>query len=109
MTYSIYFSIDAEQDLLEIYGYIKESGYPINAKNLLSKLKKACLSLSNNPERGQILKELDRIGVFEFREINIKVYRIIYQVVGSKVIIHCILDGRREIQDILKRRIIRIF
>jgi len=109
MKCKVYFSIDAEQDLLEIYDYIKESGYPINAKNLLSGLKKACLSLSDNPDRGHIPKELDRIGVFEFREINIKLYRIIYQVIASKVIIHCILDGRREIQDILKRRIIRAF
>ena len=107
MTYSVYFSINAEQDLLEIYDYIKESGYPINAKTLLSELKKSCLSLSANPERGHIPKELDRIGVFEFREIHMKVYRIIYQITGSKVIIHCILDGRREIQEILTHRIIR--
>ena len=40
-------------------------------------------------------------------EIHVKVYRILYQIINSDVFIHCILDGRRSIPDILQRRIFR--
>ena len=65
------------------------------------------MSLAELPNRGHIPPELDRIGVVEYREIHFKPYRIIYQVIESKVYIHCILDGRRELHELLEKRIIR--
>jgi mRNA-degrading endonuclease RelE of RelBE toxin-antitoxin system len=41
------------------------------------------MSLADNPERGHIPPELERIGVYEYREIHVKVYRIIYQVLDN--------------------------
>ena len=107
MSYTVFFTKGARQDLFEIYSYVKEKGYPLNAKNLFLQLKNTCTNLSEMPERGHIPQELERVGVFDYREINIKVYRIIYQVIDSNVYIHCILDGRRDIQEILGRRILR--
>jgi toxin ParE1/3/4 len=57
--------------------------------------------------RGHIPPELERIGVLEFREIFFKPYRIIYQVIRSDVYFHCVLDGRRDLQDLLQRRVLR--
>jgi toxin ParE1/3/4 len=51
--------------------------------------------------------ELERIGVCGYREIHFKPYRIIYQIAGQKVFIHCVLDGRRAMQEILERRLLR--
>ncbi len=107
MSYAVYFVDEAEKDLLEIYEYVKESGYPLTAKNLFSQVRKACADLSEMPERGRTLPELERIGVFEYREILVKVYRIIYQIIGKAIFIHCILDGRRDVQEILLQRILR--
>jgi toxin ParE1/3/4 len=107
MSYIVYFVDDAEKDLFEIYEYIKKSGYPFNAMGLYSQIERACFDLSEMPERGHIPPELERIGVLDYREIHVKVYRIIYQVFGSDVYIHCILDGRRDIQAILQQRILR--
>ena len=45
--------------------------------------------------------------VAEAEEDIFKPYRIIYQIVGRKVFIHCVLDGRRNLQDILERRLLR--
>lgn len=59
------------------------------------------------PERGHIPQELARVVVTHYREIHIKVYRIVYQVIESDVYIHCILDGRRDIQAILEHRLLR--
>jgi len=107
MSSPVYFTKAAKQDLFEIYSHIKEEGYPLTAKSLFSQLKNTCNSLSETPERGHIPKELERIGIYDYREIHIKVYRIVYQVIGSKVYIHCVLDGRRDMQEILERRILR--
>jgi len=42
------------------------------------------------------------------REIHVKVYRIMYQITGDDIFVHCILDGRRDIQDLLQKRLLRI-
>lgn len=93
--------------IFEIYEHIKTSGYPLNAKKLVSLIEKSCSDLSQMPERGRIPPELERIGVLDYREIHIKVYRIIYQVIGSAVYVYSVLDGRRDIQEILQHRILR--
>ena len=107
MKYNIYFTKGAKQDLFDIYSYIKEKGYPLNAKNLLDQIKTTCQNLSNIPNRGHLPPELEQVGVFDYRETNIKVYRIIYQVINENIYIHCILDGRRDIQGILLKRLLR--
>jgi len=107
MAFTVFFSKDAENDLHEIFAYIKQSGYPVNAANLLSLIRKTCADLSEIPERGRIVPELKRIGISDFRELIVKVYRIIYEIDASGVYIHSILDGRRDVQTVLWQRIIR--
>jgi len=51
--------------------------------------------------------ELERVGVFEFREVHFKPYRILDEVVGARVYVHAILDRRRDLQDLLARRVLR--
>jgi toxin ParE1/3/4 len=107
MKYQVYLISDAEEDILGIYNYISTSDSIEKAEHLLHKIKETCLSLSELPNRGHIPPELNRIGVIEYREIHFKPYRIIYQVIESNVYIYCILDGRRELQELLEKRIIR--
>lgn len=107
MSFIVHIIGDAEKDLYEIYDYVRKSGSPINAQKLFLRLEQMCMSLSDNPERGHIPPELERIGVYEYREIHIKRYRIIYQIINNDVFIHCILDGRRDLQELLEYRILR--
>jgi toxin ParE1/3/4 len=107
MKYNVYLISDAEEDIFDIYNYISISDSIEKAELLLQKLKETCLSLTNLSNRGHIPPELERIGIIEYREIHFKPYRIIFQVIESNVYIHCILDGRRELQELLEKRIIR--
>jgi toxin ParE1/3/4 len=107
MKYNVHIISDVEKDLFEIYDYIKKAGYPQNAETIFSEIETACCDLSFNPEKGHYPAELQRIDVYEYREIHVKIYRIIYQIIKSDVFIHCILDGRRNIPDILQRRNLR--
>ena len=61
--YSVFFIVDAETDLVEIFDFIKESRFPINAGNLIAQIRKTCSDLSEFPERGRIVPELKRIGI----------------------------------------------
>jgi toxin ParE1/3/4 len=107
MRFTVYLVADAERDLLEIYRYVARNDSVEKAERLLDHLEKTILKLETMPFRGHIPPELERIGVFEFREIFYQPYRIIYQVLKAKVYVHCVLDGRRDLQDLLQKRVLR--
>lgn len=107
MIFEVYLTADAEEDIFEIYNYVYIHDSPGNADKLFLNLKESCLSLTHFPERGHCPPELDRINIKEYLEIHIKPYRIIYQVRDKAVYIHCILDGRRNLQDRLQDRLLR--
>ena len=107
MKFSVAFIQEAEDDLFDIHDYISINDSPAHAEYVLLKLQESCMSLDEMPERGHIPPELGRIGITEFKEIHFKPYRIIYEIEKRAVFIHCILDGRRDIQDLLERRLLR--
>ena len=107
MTFKVYIIEDAEQDIVDIYDYIALSDSVEKAEYVIKNIEEKCLSLSEFPNRGHFPPELERIGIFEYREIHFKPYRIIYQVVELKVYVHCVLDGRRELQKLLENRLLR--
>lgn len=98
----------AETDLLEIYKYIYFNDSEENADKIYSKLENIIRSLEELSHRGHIPKELKLLGVEDFLEINYKHFRIIYQIIGNEVFVHCILDGRRDMQKLLQERLIRL-
>ncbi len=98
---------EAEDDLYDIYRYIQLKESTDRAIFVLKKLQATCLSLDVLAGRGHIVSELERIGVSEFKEIHFKPYRVIYEYDDETVFIHAVLDGRRDIRDLLERRIFR--
>ena len=105
MSFDVVFTTGARQDLLKIYRYIKSAGAPEAARRLYDTLAKACQSLSKNLERGYIPRELEGLTNMLCRQIVVKNYRIIYQIVESVVIIHGIIDGRRNIRETMRQRV----
>ncbi len=105
--YSVRVDHDAEDDLFDIYTYVALNDSVGQADKLFAKLKQVCYSLCSLPLRGHIPPELQDIGVSEFREIRFKPYRIFYSMNGATVVIHCVLDGRRDMQTLLEERLLR--
>lgn len=104
MNFAVLFTDDAIADLQDLYDYICEHDHVIKAEKLLDKLEEACARLVKFPERGNYPKELLKLGIREYREINITPYRILYRVMNTKVYIHLITDGRRSMQTLLQQR-----
>ena len=106
-SFSVYVLSGAKQDLLQLHKYAALNDSIEKADRLIDHLQKACSRLKTMPERGRIPPELERIGIREFREIIFKPYRIIYSLVKSHVLVYSILDGRRDLQDLLEERLLR--
>lgn len=97
----------AEEDLFEIYQYVFFNDSEEKAEKLYSKLYEKCLSLQEYPNRGHVPPELSLLGIDDFLELTYKPYRIIYQIIEKVVFIHCVLDGRRDMQKLLHERLMR--
>ena len=106
-TYDVLVDTDAEDDLFDVYRYVALNDSMDQGDKLLAHLQRTCFSLRRFPLRGHIPPELQDIGVSQFREVRYKPYRIFYSLEGRRVFIHCVLDGRRDLQTLLQERLLR--
>ncbi|MBL7136877.1 MAG: type II toxin-antitoxin system RelE/ParE family toxin [Candidatus Marinimicrobia bacterium] len=107
MKYNVYIISDAEEDIFSIYKYFTTNESVLKADTLLKNIGERINNLSDLANRGHTPPELESIGIYEYREIHFKPYRIIYQIIESDVYVHCVLDGRRELDDLLQERLLR--
>ena len=96
----------AEIDLEALYGYVKDNRSAEQADALLDRLLAAIETLEISPLRGSVPKELDALGIREFRQILVEPYRLIYRLGGKTVFVMVIADGRRDMQALLERRLL---
>ena len=96
----------AERDLEALHDYVIRSDGVPEAHRLLDRLMEAVDSLTSFPERGSHPKELAVLGIKEYRQVLFKPYRVIYRVTGRQVIVYLVVDGRRDMQSLLARRLL---
>ena len=106
MPFEVLLTNDAERDLNELYDYIAVHDSTRKAYYVLGQIEKTFSTLSKFPERGVYPKELLKLGIREYREVFFKPYRIIYRVMDKKVYVLLIVDGRRDMQSLLQRRLL---
>ncbi|MBW1722031.1 MAG: type II toxin-antitoxin system RelE/ParE family toxin [Deltaproteobacteria bacterium] len=106
MPFAVLLTNDASRDLTELYDYITANESPRKANHVLKQIEKTFSALSEFPERGAYPKELLKLGMREYREIFFKPYRIIYRIMDNSVYVMLIVDGRRDMQSLLQRRLL---
>jgi toxin ParE1/3/4 len=106
MRYEVLVTQGAERDLEEIHGHIAAFDSPEKADYVLGRLLEAAERLAAFPDRGPHPKELQALGIREYRQTFFKPYRLIYRVIGRQVFIYLIADGRRDMQGLLARRLL---
>ena len=107
MPFNVLVSTDAEHDIEDIYRYISEHDGVARADDVLAHIEGARRRLENLPQRGNVPKELVRLGITEYREVHFKPYRIIYRIMERRGVVYCVIDGRRDMQSLLQRRLLR--
>ena len=107
MAYEVLMTKDAARDLEELYDYISEHDAEEKAAYVLDAIANVVESLTELPERGSFPRELQPLGIKEFREAYFKPYRVIYRIQRNRVYILLIADGRRDFQTLLAQRFLR--
>lgn len=96
----------AKNDLREILEYYQSLSQKFVEK-VLSEFQENIFSLNKHPKSGRIVPELERQGIENYRELIQGNYRIIYEISGEIVIVHTIIDGRRNFEDIIISKLTR--
>ena len=104
--YIVYWSNIAKFDLeLIIERLINEDEN--RAYDIYNLIKSSALDLPEFPNRGRIVPELEFFFIRNYREIIVKVWRIIYRIDGNSVYILAVLDSKRNVEDILLNRLLK--
>ena len=106
MSFKVFLTADAVGDFEEIYEYIAQHDAPQKAEQVLASIEKTFKGLSESPERGAYPKDLLTLGIRDFRQIFFKPYRVIYRIMGDRVYVLLIVDGRRDMETLLQRRLL---
>ena len=102
--YQVLWADVAENDLKEILEYIaidNRSG----ALEILQEIKQRASSLHTFPERGRVVPELLDQSILIYRELVLPPWRIIYRISENLVYVLSVLDSRRNVEDILLKRL----
>src|SRR4030043_255241 len=105
--YEIVWARIAQNDLKEIIDYIAIDS-PSNALKFLKKIKNKTSTLYTMPERCRIVPELKDQGIMQYRELIVSPWRIMFRITEMKVYVLSVLDARRNIEDILLKRLVNI-
>ncbi|MDD2599035.1 MAG: type II toxin-antitoxin system RelE/ParE family toxin [Kiritimatiellae bacterium] len=104
--YSIEWADPAKQDLFEIADFIAQES-PDSARRVVKNIKDKIDGLYANPKRGRVVPELAKHGITVYRELIIAPWRVIYKIEKGCVCIEVVIDGRRNLEDLLFLRIMR--
>lgn len=96
----------AQDDLEAVHRYLAENRSAADADALLDAFLDKIGTLERYPLRGGVPKELEALGIREFRQVLLGPYRLIYRVAADKVFTLLIADGRRDMQALLERRLL---
>ena len=105
--YRVRLTQEAEADLLDLFEYVAQKDSVASAYHVLDALDALISSLDQHPKRGHHPPELSEHGIKEFCEVLSKPYRVIYQLINKHMVVLGCFDGRRDMQLLLERRLLR--
>jgi len=105
-SYAVEFAAAAEADLQAIVAFIAADD-PGAAIRVFDRIETRCALLRQIPERGRVVPELAAFGIHTYRELVVSPWRVVYRIGGKTVSVLAVVDGRRNIEDVLLDRLVR--
>jgi toxin ParE1/3/4 len=102
--FAIRHSTGSHQDYAKLIDYVIETSGLEAAAAVDARLERSISTLTVLANRGRVVPELKRRGAPLYREILSGPYRIIYRVMEGEVLLVAILDGRRQLYELLLAR-----
>lgn len=96
----------AARDLEEIVDYLARDS-PAAAAGFMDRVDQTVSRLGSLPRLGRVVPELERHQVLRYRELVLGHWRVIYSVEPVRVYVLAVIDGRRNVEDILLSRLLR--
>jgi len=103
---SVGFAAVAARDLEGIIEFIAADD-PVAAGRVLDRIESRCAGLRQMPARGRVVPELAAFGIHTYRELVVSPWRVVYRLSGTRVHVLAVLDGRRNVEDVLLDRLVR--
>ena len=104
-TYQVFWTQTAQQDLKKIIEYIADDS-EVQARRVYLAIKQKADNLRQMPLQGRIIPELRYYSILTYRELISPPWRIIYKTEENKVWVLAVIDGKRNVEDILLDRFI---
>ena len=104
--YRVIWTETATRDLEGIVAYIAEDSKQ-QAKKVLKQIRGKTATLRSSPSRRRIVPELLDFDLRSWRELILSTWRIIYLVESNAVFVDSVIDGRRDVEEVLMRRLLR--
>ena len=105
MKHEIIWSKNAGDELIEIISYIKYNIGKMTAGKIYTKTINAVKRVSENPAGRRIAPLLKELGINYIHQLNINPWIMFYKVKGNKMEIITIIDERRNLEEILYKKI----
>jgi len=106
MKHEIIWSKDAGDEFFEIISYIKYNTGKITAEKIYSKIMNEIKRVSTNPKTRIISPLLREFGINHIHQLNINPWIIYYKTEKNIMEIISIIDGRRNLEEILYKKMI---
>ena len=96
----------AAEDLQDVVDFLIEDS-PAAAEKFIDRVEEAVGKLSRHGESGRIVPELAKHNIARYREVVVSPWRVFYRIDEKRIYILAVIDGRRNVEDILLRRLMR--
>lgn len=103
----IIWSESALLDVEGVFDYVALHDDLASAAHVHDLLMSAIDRLSTLPKRCRIVPELKAIGIVDYRELLVGPYRICFRLHGRDLVLVAVLDGRRDLEEVLMDRVLR--
>ncbi|MCP4136728.1 MAG: type II toxin-antitoxin system RelE/ParE family toxin [bacterium] len=105
MNYTVAWSKNAENSLDDILNYIIENDGANIAQKIYKRIQKKTTLLKVSPLQGSSVSELKTFGK-KYRQVIEKPWRIIYKIDNDIITVLLVIDGRRDLEEILFEMIV---
>lgn len=104
--YHVRLTANAYADLADIASYLQSEASPAIAADFLDDMLELVDSLAVFPEPGSVPRELQALGIVDFRQASKHPYRMIYRIEDRTVFVLVVADGRRDMDALLQHRLL---
>jgi plasmid stabilization system protein ParE len=103
--YNVKWAAPAREDINEIIDFTSLTNINYAVK-VLDKIEENVMKLEKFPEIYRIVPEMERYGYLIYREMIVDYWRIIYKIENNLVYIMLVTDGRRNLEDLILRKLL---